>query len=80
MKKKQVVAIIEASKTGFGIYSDSLPGITGYGKSVEEAKADMQSAIEEVLEAYKEDGIEPMKELNNGNIEFIYKYDDRKLV
>ena len=79
MKKKQVTAIIEASKTGFGVYSDSLPGITGYGKSIEEAKADMQSAIEEVLEAYEEDGTEPMKKLNNGNIEFIYKYDIESL-
>ena len=79
MKKKQVTAIIEASKTGFGVYSDNLPGITGYGKSIEEAKAEMQSAIEEVLEAYEEDGTEPMKELNNGNIEFIYKYDIESL-
>lgn len=79
MKKKLVTAIIEASKTGFGIYSDDLPGITGYGKSIEEAKADMQSAIEDVLEAYKEDGTKSMKELNSGNLEFVYKYDVKSL-
>lgn len=79
MKKKLVIAIIEASKTGFGIYSDDLPGITGYGKSIEIAKADMQSAIEEVLDAHREDGTEPMKELNNGNLEFIYKYEIESL-
>jgi predicted RNase H-like HicB family nuclease len=79
MKKKYITAIIEASKTGFGIYSDDLPGITGYGTSIEAAKADLQSAIDEVLEAHKEDGIEPMKELNKGNIEFIYKYDIESL-
>ncbi|HET7115904.1 MAG TPA: type II toxin-antitoxin system HicB family antitoxin [Hanamia sp.] len=79
MKKKYVTAVIEASKTGFGIYSDELPGITGYGISIEAAKADLRTAIDEVLEAHKEDGTEPMKELNKGNIEFIYKYDIESL-
>lgn len=79
MKKKYITAIIEASKTGFGIYSDDLPGITGYGISIEAAKADLQSAIDEVLEVNEEDGTEPMKELNKGNIEFIYKYDIESL-
>lgn len=79
MKKKLITAVIEASKTGFGIYSDDLPGVTGYGKSIEDAKADIQSAIEEVLEAHTEDGTEPMKELNKGNLEFVYKYDIESL-
>lgn len=79
MKKKYVTAVIEASKTGFGIYSDELPGITGYGISIEAAKADLRTAIDEVLEAHKEDGTEPMKQLNKGNIEFIYKYDIESL-
>lgn len=79
MKKKIVTAVIEASKTGFGIYSDELPGITGYGKSVQEAKADLISAIEDVLNSFKEDGTKPMKELNNGSLEFVYKYDIESL-
>ncbi|MBA2562218.1 MAG: type II toxin-antitoxin system HicB family antitoxin [Chitinophagaceae bacterium] len=79
MKKRLITAVIEASKTGFGIYSDDLPGITGYGKSIEEAKADIQSAIEDVLEACKVDGTKPMKELNKGNLEFVYKYDMESL-
>lgn len=79
MKKRLITAVIEASKTGFGIYSDDLPGVTGYGKSIEEAKADIQSAIEEVLEAHLEDGTEPIKELNKGNLEFVYKYDIESL-
>lgn len=79
MKNRLITAVIEASKTGFGIYSDDLPGITGYGKSIEDAKSDIQCAIEDVLTAYKEDGTEPMKELNNGNLEFVYKYDIESL-
>jgi predicted RNase H-like HicB family nuclease len=79
MKKKTITAIIEASKTGFGIYSDELPGITGYGKTIDAAKLDMQSAIDEVLEAHLEDSSQPMKELNNGKLEFVYKYDIESL-
>jgi predicted RNase H-like HicB family nuclease len=79
MKKKTITAIIEASKTGFGIYSDDLPGITGYGKTIDAAKLDMQSAIDEVLEAHLEDSSQPMKELNNGKLEFVYKYDIESL-
>lgn len=74
-----MIAVIEASKTGFGIYSDELPGMTGYGKSVQEAKADLISAIEDVLNSFKEEGTKPMKELNNGSLEFVYKYDIESL-
>lgn len=74
-----ITAIIEASKTGFGIYSDQLPGITGYGKTIDAAKQDLQSAIDEVLEAHLEDGTQPMKELNNGKLEFVYQYDIESL-
>ncbi len=79
MKKKIITAVIEASQTGFGIYSDDLPGITGYGKSIELAKADLQSAIDEVIDAFKDESIKSMKELNNGNLEFVYKYDIESL-
>jgi predicted RNase H-like HicB family nuclease len=75
MKAKKITAIIEASSTGFGIYSDKLHGITGYGDTIEEAKKDIEEAIKDIIEAHNEDGTPAPAHLNNGNLEFIYKYD-----
>ena len=75
MKAKTITAIIEASSTGFGVYSDSLPGITGYGDTIEEAKQDILDAMQDVLESHEEDGTTPPLFLNNGNIKFVFKYD-----
>ena len=71
MSVKKVIAIVEASSTGFGVYSEHLLGITGYGKTVERAKEDFLSALAEVKEAY---GRKLPKELK-GEFEFIYQYD-----
>lgn len=68
---KKIAAIVEASSTGFGVYSERLPGITGYGKSVERAKEDFLTAINETKEAY---GSKVPKELK-GDLEFVFKYD-----
>lgn len=73
MKQKKVTAIIEASSTGFGIYSDDLPGVTAYGETIEEAKKDLTSVIEELVESYDK-GKAP-KELNDGNLSFTFRYD-----
>lgn len=73
--KRKVLAIIEASNTGFGVYSDALPGITGYGHSIDEAKEDLQSAINDVLEAHQEDGTAAPAWLGDGVFDFEYKYD-----
>ena len=75
MKAKTITAIIEASATGFGVYSDSLPGITGYGDTIEEAKQDILDAMQDVFESHEEDGTAPPLFLNNGNIKFVFKYD-----
>lgn len=69
-KRKSVNIIVEASATGFGVYSDDLPGVTGYGKTVAEAKEDMKESIAELLE-----GPSPDPALNEGNLEFTYQYD-----
>lgn len=69
--RKKTEAIIEASSTGFGVYCPDLPGITGYGKTVKEAKADLTSALGETIKAY---GKQVPKELQ-GTITFTYKYD-----
>ena len=71
MKAKKVILIIEASKTGFGIYGEGFP-VTAYGNTIEEAKQDLKRVIAEVLEFCKEEGIKPDPALNNGNLEFIY--------
>ena len=55
MNKKNVSVIIEASSTGFGAYTNDLPGITGYGKTVADAKEDFIVAASEVLEGVKLD-------------------------
>ena len=74
MKTKKVNLIIEASSTGFGIYGEGFP-VTAYGKTVAEAKQDFKRAIEELLEFCKEEARTPDPALNNGDLEFIYKYD-----
>jgi predicted RNase H-like HicB family nuclease len=74
MRKKKVTLIIEASATGFGIYGEDFP-VTAYGDTVEAAKKDLESAIADVLDFYKKEGKTPDPALNNGNLEFSFKYD-----
>jgi predicted RNase H-like HicB family nuclease len=75
MKNKKVTVIIEASSTGFGAYSNALPGITGYGVTVQQAKKDLHDAVNAVLEVHARRKTSPEPWLNNGHLEFIYKYD-----
>ena len=75
MKQKTITAIIEASKDGFGVYSNDLPGITGFGESVDDAKKDFLEALSETIKTYNESRQQLPKELNNGNIKLNYKYD-----
>lgn len=74
MKKKKVTLIIEASSTGFGIYSEDFP-VTAYGDTVAAAKKDLDDVVKEMLQYYKEEGQEPDPALNNGHLEFVFKYD-----
>ncbi|KAA2239616.1 type II toxin-antitoxin system HicB family antitoxin [Chitinophaga agrisoli] len=75
MRKKKITVIIEASSTGFGAYSDDLPGVTGYGGTVREAKQDLQDAISSVMEVHVRRKTVPETWLNGGNLDFVYKYD-----
>ncbi|RFS20587.1 pilus assembly protein HicB [Chitinophaga silvatica] len=61
MRKKKIVAIVEASSTGFGVFSENLPGITGYAHTIQKAKDDFIAAIIEVN--------------GSNNYEIAYKYD-----
>lgn len=74
MKKKKLTVIVEASSTGFGTFSDDLAGITGYGKTIPEAKKDFIDALQAVLDLNAEEGT-PDPDLNDGNFEYTYKYD-----
>ena len=74
--KKKVIAIIEkADDDGYGIYVPDIEFLFGYGLTEQEAKQDLIETLEEKIEDYKERQIEIPAELNEGNIEFDYRYD-----
>ena len=75
---KKVTAIIEkASDGGYGIYCPDLEGIAlyGYGLTEKEAKENLLENVEVALEYYEEENKPVPEVLNNGKIEFEYKYD-----
>lgn len=74
MKKKKVTLIIEASSTGFGIYSDDFP-YTAYGDTIDAAKKDLENVVKAMLDYYKKEGKKPDPALNHGDLEFVFKYD-----
>jgi predicted RNase H-like HicB family nuclease len=75
LKKKKITAVIEASKTGFGIYSDDLPGITGYGDTIEQAREDIIAAMQAARKYYISKKATPPTYLNIENIKWEYQYD-----
>ena len=72
MKSKKIAVTIEASSTGYGVFTDALPGITGYGKTVAEAKSDFECAFDEVVEAYRSNNENLPQEFNNGKLVFDF--------
>ena len=68
-------ALIERGKDGtFGIFTPNINSvIIGSGNTVEDAKADFENSVREIIQFYKEDGIELPDELKD--IQFEYKYD-----
>jgi predicted RNase H-like HicB family nuclease len=68
-------ALIERGKDGtFGIFTPDINStIIGEGSTVEEAKADFENSVHEIIQFFKEDGIELPDELRD--IQFVYKYD-----
>ena len=71
----KTTAWIEMGKDGtFGIYTPDIEStIIGEGATVEEAKADFENSVSEVLECYNETGKPLPEELRD--VEFEYKYD-----
>jgi len=68
-------ALIEKGKDGtFGIYTPDINSvIIGEGSTVEEAKADFENSVQEVIQLYKDEGKELPDELKD--VQFVYKYD-----
>ncbi|HCC51656.1 MAG TPA: HicB family protein [Porphyromonadaceae bacterium] len=78
MRMKKMVAVIErASDGGYGIYCPDLTDIAlyGYGLTEKEAKDNLHENLESILEYYEEENKPVPEVLNNGKIEFEYKYD-----
>ena len=70
-----VTALIERGKDGtFGIFTPDIKHtIIGDGNTVEEAKADFENSVQEMILSYTETGREIPDELKD--IHIIYKYD-----
>ena len=68
-------ALIERGKDGtFGIFTQDINSIIiGEGNTIEEAKIDFENSVKEIIQFYKQDGIELPDELKD--IQFVYKYD-----
>jgi predicted RNase H-like HicB family nuclease len=68
-------ALIERGKDGtFGIFTPDINHvIIGDGDTVEEAKADFENSVKEILAYYVEEGKEIPDELKD--VQFVYKYD-----
>ena len=68
-------ALIERGKDGtFGIFTPDINHIIiGDGNTVEEAKADFENSVEEMILSYTEKGRKLPEELKD--IKFVYKYD-----
>ena len=71
----KTTALIEKGKDGtFGIFTPDINHtIIGEGNTVEEAKADFENSVREMILSYTENGNSIPKELEN--IEFEYQYD-----
>ena len=78
MEKKKIKAVIErASDDGYGIYCPELEGLSlfGYGSTEDEAKSNLEENLEMFLDHYQEKNFPIPTALNEGKIDFDYKYD-----
>jgi len=75
--KKEIAIIEKAADGGYGIYCPDLIGVSlfGHGLTEKEAKENLYENMEAILEYYEEEGKPVPEILNDGKIEFEYKYD-----
>ena len=75
---KKIIAVIEkASDGGYGIYCPDLVGVAlyGYGITEDEAKENLFENLESILEYYGEEDKAIPDILNNGEVDFEFRYD-----
>ena len=74
---KKVIAVIEkASDGGYGIYlPEKGAALYGYGVTEDEAKENLLENLESILEYYEEENQPVPGMLNEGKLEFEYRYD-----
>ena len=75
--KKTIAVIEKASDGGYGIHCPDLIGVAlyGYGLTEDEAKENLSENMESIMEYYEEENKNIPDVLNNGKIEFDYRYD-----
>ncbi len=74
---KKILCVIEKGSDGlYSVYSinSKFTLLNGQGETVDLAISDMKEALQEVIEAFRENGEEVPAELS-GRIEFEFKYD-----
>lgn len=75
---KKVLAVIEkASDGGYGIYLPETEGVVlyGHGMTETEAKESLLENLESIIEFHEDEELPIPVALNDGDIEFEYRYD-----
>lgn len=73
-EKRQVLATIERSETGYGAFIDEVPGVAVTGDTIEEIKESLALALKMQVEGMIEDG-EAVPEKLRGEYELSFKMD-----
>ena len=70
----KALAIIEKDGNGYSVFTDNLKTVLhGSGTTVMEAKEEMMAGYTDLVNLYREEGLEVPSELQN--LTFVYKYD-----
>jgi predicted RNase H-like HicB family nuclease len=76
---KQIHVTLELGKDGYGVMFKELPNIFGFGETVEDAKADAQTAINGYIIALNKAG-KPLPEILQGKYELVFTFDMEALL
>ena len=76
---KTIKVILEAGKDGFGVSFDEIPNVFGFGKSIEEAKADARAALTGFVELLRKTG-KPIPEALAGDYSLEFEFDMEALL
>lgn len=76
---KQITAILEKGKDGYGVSFPEIQNVFGFGTTVDEAKADARNALNGFIEVLKGFGKPLPKELK-GEFEIVFEFDNQTLM